>query len=343
MILAGDIGGTSTRLALFNVSGKTLAAVAEAKYHSREHAGLDEIVKTFLAAQRCDRQSLGIAHAAFGIAGVVREGKVRTVNLPWVVDAQQLSAEIGGAEVHLLNDLEANAHGIPALGPNDLETLNAGRPDARGNAAVISAGTGLGEAGIYFDGRELHPFACEGGHTDFGPRDSLEAELLLHLKDKFVQGSAGHVSYERLVSGPGLQNIYEFLRDTGRGNETPEVTAAMRQEDPAAAISQAALSDSSSLCVQAVDIFVSLYGAEAGNLALKMMATRGVYVGGGIAPRIISKLKEPLFREAFCAKGRHRPLLELIPVRVIMNDQTALLGAARFAAIQAGLLAPWSG
>lgn len=342
MILAGDIGGTSTRLALFNVSGNTLVAVTEVKYHSREHAGLDEIVKTFLAAQRCDGQSLGIKHAAFGIAGVVREGKVHTVNLPWVVDAQQLLAEIGGAKVHLLNDLEANAHGIPALGPDDLVTLNAGKPDIRGNAAIISAGTGLGEAGIYFDGRELHPFACEGGHTDFGPRDPLEAEMLLYLKDKFVQGSAGHVSYERIVSGPGLRNIYEFLRDTGRGKETPEVTAAMQAGDPAAAITHAALAGSCPLCVQTLDMFVSLYGAEAGNLALKMMATRGVYVGGGIAPRIISKLKEPRFRESFCAKGRHRPLLELIPVRVIMNDQTALLGAARFAAVQAGLLAPWN-
>ena len=179
-----------------------------------------------------------------------------------------------------MNDLEANAHGIPALGPNDLVTLNAGQPDARGNAAIISAGTGLGEAGIYFDGRELHPFACEGGHTDFGPRDPLEAEMLLHLKEKFAQGSAGHVSYERIVSGPGLRNIYEFLRDTGRGKETPEVTAAMQAGDPAAAITHAALAGSCPLCVQTLDMFVSLYGAEAGNLALKMMATRGRVRGG---------------------------------------------------------------
>ncbi len=183
-------------------------------------------------------------------------------------------------------------------------TLNAGKPDPQGNAAIISAGTGLGEAGIYFDGQQLHPFACEGGHTDFGPQDQLETELLLHLKEKFAQDSDGHVSYERLVSGPGLQNIYEFLRDTGRGKETPEVTAAMQSADPAAVISQAALAGTCALCVQAMDMFVSIYGAEAGNLALKMMATRGIYIGGGIAPRIISKLKEPRFREAFL---RQRP------------------------------------
>jgi glucokinase len=341
MILAGDIGGTSTRLALFDVKNGQLSPLVESKYHSREHLGLDEIVKTFVAAQPCDGRKLPIEHAAFGIAGVVREGQVHTVNLPWVVSAAQLAKELKLNEVHLLNDLEANAHGIPALGPNDLVTLNAGKPDPQGNAAIISAGTGLGEAGIYFDGEQLHPFACEGGHTDFGPQDQLETELLLHLKEKFAQDSDGHVSYERVVSGPGLRNIYEFLRDTGRGKETPEITAAMQSGDPAAVISKAALAGSCALCVQAMDVFVSIYGAEAGNLALKMMATRGICIGGGIAPRIISTLKEPRFREAFCAKGRHRPLLEMIPVQVIMNDQTALRGAARFAAVRAGLLAPW--
>jgi glucokinase len=343
MILAGDIGGTSTRLALFEVVGGKLVPRAQAKYPSREHKGLDEIVQAFVASQRAAGATQPIEHAAFGIAGPIRDGRVHTSNLPWIIDARELSRELKVAEVHLLNDLEANAYGIAELGSSDFVTLNAGQADPRGNAAIISAGTGLGEAGIYFDGQQLHPFACEGGHSDFSPRDALEAELLLHLKEKFSQSSAGHVSYERVLAGPGLHNIYEFLRDTGRGQQSPELAAALAHEDPSAVISKAALEGSSQLCVQAMDMFVSFYGAEAGNLALKMMSTRAVYVGGGIAPKIIRKLQEPRFLEAFCDKGRLKPVLQLIPVRVIMNDQTALLGSARFAAVRAKLLPPWNG
>ena len=218
MLLAGDIGGTSTRLALFDIVADKLTVVALTKYHSRDHAGLEEIVRAFLT----DRQvqlTAPIAHSAFGIAGPVREGKVHTSNLPWVVDAAELAANLKIADVHLLNDLEANAAGIAALAPADFVTLNAGQRDRHGNAAIISAGTGLGEAGIYFNGRQLYPFACEGGHSDFSPRDSLEAELLSYLREKFVQTSAEHVSWERVLSGPGLHNIYEFLRDTSAGKK----------------------------------------------------------------------------------------------------------------------------
>ncbi len=341
MLLAGDIGGTSTRLALVQANAGKLRVVVQAKYKSREHQGLDEIVKAFISEQQAAGHNEKIEHAAFGIAGPIRGGRVRTPNLPWIVDAAQLATELKVADVHLLNDLEANANGIPVLESIDFVTLNVGKPDLEGNAAIISAGTGLGEAGIIFDGKQLHPFACEGGHSDFSPRDELESELLMHLREKFRDASQGHVSYERVLSGPGLVNIYEFLRDSGRGKETSEIAEAMQTNDPAAVISKAALAATCALCVQAMNLFVSFYGAEAGNLALKILSTRAIYIGGGIAPKIISKLKEPIFLEAFQAKGRMRPLMTAMPIHVIMNEYTALLGAARYAAQFAGLVSPW--
>lgn len=337
MILAGDIGGTSTRLALFSIEQGKLVQAALKKYHSRDHQALAEIVKVFTR-----EHPENVEHAAFGIAGPVRGGKVHTPNLPWTVDAEMLSQTIGVADVHLLNDLEANAHGIPVLSATDFETLNPGNCDKAGNAAVISAGTGLGEAGIIFDGQKLHPFACEGGHCDLAPRDDREIALLDYLRKRFMTNDGDHVSFERVVSGPGLVNVYEFLRDTGQEKESPAVVEAMRTGDAAAAISKAALDGSCPLCIQAMSIFVSMYGAAAGNLALKMLATRGVYLGGGIAPKILKVLKSPAFFEAFCAKGRMRPLMEQIPIYVILNEYTALLGSARYAAERAGLLPPWT-
>jgi glucokinase len=328
MILAGDVGGTSTRLGFFEAARGRVQPVVEQTYHSREHAGLGEIVRAFVAAH-----DLRPAHAAFGIAGPVRRGVVRTPNLPWVVEAARIAADLGLDEVTLLNDLEANAYGVWELSPADFAVLNAGASCPTGNAAIISAGTGLGEAGFYWDGRQHHPFACEGGHADFAPRSDVEAELFLHLWKKL-----GHVSWERVLSGPGLYVLYEFLRDTGRGKEEPRVRARMASEDPPVVVSQEGLAGTCALCVQALDLFVSLYGAEAGNLGLKVLATAGVYVGGGIAPKIIEKLRKPAFLEAFTSKGRMKALLEGIPVRVILNDRTALLGAARCAAQRAGVL-----
>ena len=328
MILAGDIGGTSTRLAFFKVQAGRLTPVVEAKYPSREHQSLNEIVSAFVSAH-----TFTVQHACFGIAGPVRYGRVETSNLAWVVDAETLAHELGLEKVGLINDLEANAYGIAALEEKDFAVLNAGAPDSRGNAAVISAGTGLGEAGLFWDGQRYHPFACEGGHADFSPRNELEVELFRYLMGKF-----GRVSYERALSGPGLHQIYQFLRDTGRGEEPAWLIEEMRRQDPSALISQVGLEGRSALCVQALDLFIALYGAEAGNLALKMMATGGLYVGGGIAPKIIEKLRGPAFMEAFTAKGRFKSLLEAIPVRVILNDKTALLGAARYPALQASLI-----
>lgn len=324
MILAGDIGGTHTRLALFTVKGERLTSAIEETFPSRAYSGLAEIVSQFMSAHK-----LSVSSACFGIAGPVRHGRSETTNLPWVVEARQLASALGIPIVLLINDLEANAYGIATLEPSEWVVLNAGAPNAVGNAAVIAAGTGLGEAGLYWDGKSYRPFATEGGHTDFAPRTALEVELLRFLLVRFER-----VSYERVLSGPGLLNIYQFLRDTGRGEEPAWLTEELRHQDPAAAITQAALADQCALCEQALDLFVSLYGAEAGNLALKIMATGGVFVGGGIAPKIIPRLTTSTFMEAFLAKGRMRPVLEAIPVRVILNDRAALFGAARCAMLR---------
>ena len=325
MILVGDIGATNSRLAVFAECGGRLEPVVEATYPSRDHVNLETIIKQFVSSH-----ALPIDVACFGIAGPVRHGRSETTNLPWVVDARELAQALHIRAVGLLNDLEAHAYGIAMLAPEDFVTLNQGVPDATGNAAVIAAGTGLGEAGLYWDGLQHRPFAGEGGHSSFAPSDPLQVELLNFLSHEF-----GHVSWERVLSGPGLHNIYRFLRDTGRGEEPDWLTREMQQHDPPAVISQMALAGTSTLCRQALDLFVTLYGAEAGNLALKIMAIAGVYVGGGIAPKIIRKLTDSTFIHAFAAKGRLKPLLQAIPVRIIMNDKVALLGAARFATLQA--------
>jgi glucokinase len=318
MILAGDIGGTSTRLALFDTAGGAVRAVAQERYPSRNYPGLSEIVRTFTAAN-----PQPIDDACFGIAGPVREGRVETPNLPWVIEASVLATQLALRRVTLLNDLEANAWGVFTLREDDFATLARGAPASDGNAAIISAGTGLGEAGYHGDGSNLHPFASEGGHADFAPHDELTIELF-----RWLHRRHGHVSWERVVSGPGLVNIFTFLREVKHGEVSPQLAEAMREGDPAAAISNAALEETSGLAVRALDLFVALYGAEAGNLALKMKATRGVWIGGGIAPKILPRLKRPGFLEAFHDKGRFRAFLEAIPVRVILNDATALRGAA---------------
>lgn len=322
MILAGDIGGTHTRLAFFERDPAEAQPLAIEVFPSREYGGLGEIARKFL-----DGHKLRAKSACFGIAGPVRRGRVAVSNLPWVVDAGELAASLSIASVALINDLEANAYGIDVLSPLDFVVLNPGAADAAGNQALIAAGTGLGEAGIAATPTGRRPFATEGGHTDFGPRNELEIELLRYLLPRF-----GHVSYERVLSGMGLESIYQFFRDTGRGVETQELAAEMASGDPGAVISRHGLAGGSDLCVQVLDLFVSLYGAEAGNLALKVMATGGVFIGGGIAPKILPKLQQPAFLEAFFDKGRMGKILKEMPVRVITNDKTALLGAARYAA-----------
>ena len=325
MILAGDIGGTNARLAFFQTQNGHLHLVSERVFPSREHSELGEIVSKFLE-DSATRPEV----ACFGIAGPVRNGRVETSNLPWVVEQSRLAQQTHLPAILLINDLEANAWGIGALGSEDLVTLNAAPGPATGNQAVISPGTGLGEAGLFWDGSQHQVFACEGGHTDFAPRGELQTELLRFLEQRF-----GHVSYERILSGPGLVNAYEFLRHSGCAPESSEMAAAVAHGDAAAAISKAALDDSSPLAVQALDLWISVYGAESSNLALKVMATGGMFLGGGISPKILSKLKGPRFMEAFLDKGRMRALIESIPVRVVTNDKAALLGAARCAAVRA--------
>jgi glucokinase len=324
MILAGDIGGTNTRLAFLQGTADHLEAVRIEIFPSPQFSGLGELVKKFLSAhpQKVDA-------ACFGLPGAVVNGRVETTNLPWVVDARQIAADLNMPSITLINDLFANAHGIPLLGETDLVVLNPGVAINTANRALISAGTGLGEAGLYADGRGgYHPFPSEGGHCDFAPRNDLEMDLLRYMLGRFE-----HVSYERVLSGPGLHNIYLFLRETGRGEEPGWLAEQIAQGDPSAAISKSALEGTSAISVQALDIFVSIYGAESGNLALKMLATGGMYVGGGIAPKIIRKLSSTAFMKAFTAKGRSSGVLKDVPVRVITNDKTALLGAGRVAAL----------
>ncbi|MGE0684457.1 MAG: glucokinase [Candidatus Binatia bacterium] len=325
MILAGDIGGTNTRLAFFREEGNRLLSVHEETFPSRTHSGLAAIVQQFLLMHK-----FSPAIACFGVAGPVKNGRGETTNLPWIVDAKLLSDELHIPTVLIINDLEAAAYGVTILAPTEWAVLNTGAPDAVGNAAVIAAGTGLGEAGLYWNGQSYRPFATEGGHTDFAPRSPLEIELLRFLLARFDR-----VSYERVLSGPGLVNIYQFLRETGRGDEPTWLAEELRLHDPAAVISQAALAERSALCMQALDLFVAIYGAEAGNLTLKLMATGGIFIGGGIAPQIVPKLMTPTFMQAFLTKGRMRPVLEATPVRVILHGQTALLGAARCAMLHA--------
>jgi glucokinase len=326
MILAGDIGGTNARLAYFQPQNGHLRLVSERVYPSREHSELGEIVTQFLEDSDTRPEV-----ACFGIAGPVRNGRVETSNLPWIVEQSRLAKQIHLPATLLINDLEANAWGIAALAAADLVPLNKVSGPTVGNQGVIAPGTGLGEAGLFWDGTRHHVFACEGGHTDFGPQGDLQIELVRFLERRF-----GHVSYERILSGPGLVNVYEFLLESGCGKEAPELAAAIQKGDPAAAISRAAVDNSCPLAVKALDLWVAVYGAEAANLALKVMATGGLFLAGGISPKILTKLTGPAFMKSFVEKGRLRPLLESIPVQVVMNDKAGLLGAARCAAVRGG-------
>lgn len=318
-VLAGDIGATHARIAVFAADPRV--PVAFESYRSREHHGLGEILRAFLAAHPAE-----LENACFGVAGPVRAGRATATNLAWPIDARELAAAVGLESVALLNDLAASAYGIAELLPDDIETLNQGAPAPDGVVAVIAAGTGLGEAGLLVRGQRYEVIASEGGHADFAPRSELEVELW-----RYLAAEDPHVSYERVCSGLGLVNIYRFLRLRSETPEPPWLAHEIADRDPGAAISRAALEHRDSVCVQTLDMMVSIYGAEAGNLALKYLATGGVYLGGGIAPRILSKLRDGTFMCAFAAKGRFGALLSRVPVHVIVNERAALLGAAHYA------------
>lgn len=316
-ILSGDIGGTKTRLAVCRVENEQVTILRETEYPSRRFDSFELLLADFATSTTLP------LHACFGIAGPVQGRSVQTTNLPWLIDADALQARFGLKTCHLLNDLEATAWGIPALGQADLLILQAGDPDARGNAAVIAAGTGLGEAGLYWDGRHHLPFACEGGHASFSPQTELDVALL-----QFLQKRTAHVSWERVVSGMGLLDLHDFLRGYRQHPAPDWLVEQMKSGNAAASISQAALNGSEPVCVETLNFFLRLYGAEAGNLALKLMSLGGLHIGGGIAPKILPLLKNGVFMAAFLEKGRMRPVLEKMLVRVILNDRAALYGPA---------------
>jgi glucokinase len=326
MILVGDIGGTNTRLAFVDCQGAQSKIVVEQDYPSHDFAGLEDPVMAFVK-----REGRPVTQACFAVAGPVRRGRAVASNLPWVVEAGKLAKVLALKRVALINDLEAYAYGIAALSEDQFVVLSPGAKDASGNSAVIAAGTGLGQAGLFWDGSRYRPFAAEGGHSDFAPRNETEIELL-----RFLIKRHGRVSYERVISGMGLQNIYEFLVETGKvkepGGHKDELKA---KPDVPAAISHHAMEKNCPVCSPVMDIFVGVFGAESGNVALKMMATGGLYIGGGIAPKILPKLQTGAFMAAFQDKGRMKPLLESMPVKVVMNQKTGLLGAARCALVQA--------
>jgi len=321
MILAGDIGGTKTVLALFDGRTGPLMPVREATLASRQYARFEDVLQTFLG----DRAPGEIAAACFGVAGPVVDGRVVTTNLPWQLDEAALLLTIPTTRVRLLNDLEATAQGVLGLGPESLYTLQPGR-SRTGNIAVIAAGTGLGEALLVWDGSRHLVTASEGGHADFGPRSEIEVDLLQFLRKDHV-----HVSYERVVSGPGLRDIYRFVRATSGIAEPAWLTERMATGDPSAAIAAAGLGSEDVNATRALEIFVSAYGAEAGNLALKGLAVGGVFVAGGIAPKILPRLGDGPFVESFRSKGRMAELLADIPIQVVLESRTALLGAAQVA------------
>jgi glucokinase len=330
MILAGDIGGTKTNLAYFTEANGVLTQQFARSYSSKQHASLSAIIRQFIqeSPQMIDEASPKAGEAAFGIAGPVVNGRCEATNLPWVVDARSIASEFGVKTVGLLNDLEATAYGTLRLQEKDKLQLNVGVEQQHGAIGVIAAGTGLGEGGLVWNGASYQTLPSEGGHSDFAPRNELEMSLLRFLLTKYKR-----VSNERVVSGMGIVNIYQFFR-TQVNYAEPQWLAHEMAGDAAAAISNAALAGKDEACIKTMELFVSLYGAEAGNLALKLLSTSGMYIGGGIAPKILALLQQANFMDSFTNKGRLSGLVKNIPVYVVLNDKTALLGAAHYALTQ---------
>jgi len=318
-LLAGDVGATKTILGIYAAEKGPYEPLAEATFPSGQYADLVELVDTFLI-----QANLDVDQAVFGVAGLVIGGQATVTNVPWNIDEAELKEKLRLKSAILLNDLEAAAHGVPLLKPDELHTLNQGEPTPHGTKAVIAPGTGLGEAFLFWDGSQYQAHASEGGHTDFAPSNLFEDELLHYLRDQW-----GHVSYERICSGMGIPNIYAFLRDSGHAEEPAWLEEQLAvADDPTASIVTAALENRAQLCVDTLNLFCAVLGAEAGNVALTVMATGGVYLGGGIPPRIISALTSGPFMEAFRRKGRFSELMDRIPVYIILNTKIALMGAA---------------
>jgi glucokinase len=323
ILLAGDVGGTKTNLAVFTSKDKLRTPLLEAKLPSAHYQSLTALVKDFLS-----NVTYPIDRAVFGVAGPVANGKTKITNLPWIMQDRQLQAELNIPNVHLLNDLEAMANAIPLLESTDLYTVNPGKPVPHAPMAVIAPGTGLGEAFLAWDGTHYRTYPSEGGHADFAPRTPFELGLLVYMLERLQ-----HVSYEHICSGIGLPNIYTYLKESGTLEEPAWLAEQLAKvEDYTPIIINAALSeqDPSGICVATLKIFVSILGAEAGNMALKVLATGGVYLGGGISPRILPFLESGEFIRAFKNKGRFSDLLASTPVQVILNPKVGLIGAAAY-------------
>ena len=333
MILAGDVGGTKVHLALYNFVGGRLASVREHKFPAHEFNSLDEVVKAFQAQGKDEGE---IVAACFGCPGPVRDGRLKLTNLPWTLDARDLTKSLGIEHIFLINDLEANGYGIPELAPESIFTLHDGDAKSVGHRGLIAAGTGLGEALLIWDAKvQRHlPLPSEGGHVDFSARNEREIAMLEYLQRTLN----GRVSCERVVSGLGIKNIYGFLRDDVKMDEPQWLKDRLSAEDPNAVIGQCAEDGSSEICAETLRLFISAYGAEAGNVALKVLAMGGIYLGGGIAPKILKTMQSGEFMKAFLDKGRLSPLLHAVPVRIILDDTCALLGAAAYAEARAAEL-----
>ncbi|MDE1176576.1 MAG: glucokinase [Edaphobacter sp.] len=328
MILAGDVGGTKVHLALYDFAEGNLHAIRDEKFPAHQFGSLDEIVNKFLSGNEqfpaAKREE--ILAACFGCPGPVRDGRLKLTNLPWVLDARDLSKSLSIKHVFLINDLEANGYGIPELAADKIFTLHEGDANAVGHRGLIAAGTGLGQALLIWDGKRHNPIPSEGGHCDFAARSNREIAMLEYLRGTLK----GRVSFERVVSGLGIKNVYRFLREVEKLDEPKWLCDRMAGEDPNAVIGECAEDGSSSICFETMKLFASAYGAEAGNLALKVLATGGIYLGGGIAPKRLKTMQNGFFMQAFLDKGRMSPLLQSIPVRIILDDSCALLGAAAY-------------
>lgn len=332
MILAGDVGGTKVHLALYEFAQGRLQHVRDQKFPATQYDGLETVVREFLAAEAAAKDPAKSVYAAcFGVPGPVRDGRLKLTNLPWTLDSRELSKSLGIEHIFLINDLEANGYGIPELAGDQIFELHTGDPSAAGHRGLVSAGTGLGEAMLMWNGKSHLPIPSEGGHADFAARNTLEIELLEYL----MRELNGRVSWERVVSGIGLGNIYAFLRDAKKMDEPGWLSERMKTEDPNAVIGELGESGESELCARTLDVFASAYGAEAGNVALKVLANGGLYLGGGIAPKTLKKMEDGTFMKAFLDKGRLSGLLEHMPVRIILEARCALLGAAAYAEARA--------
>ncbi len=347
MILAGDVGGTKVHLALYSFESGKLRPVRDQKFPAAEHATLDDVVLKFLAEDpnasvaeagnpSNPNADHGVVAACFGCPGPVRDNRIKLTNLPWNLDVRDLARSLNIQHIFLINDLEANGYGIPELAPESIFTLHKADLSSVGHRGLISAGTGLGEALLIWDPhlRRHTPIPSEGGHCDFAPRTDREIALLQHLR----QTLSGRVSFERVVSGIGIKNVYAFLRDSEKMEEPAWLRDRLATEDPNAVIGSCAEDGSSPICFETMQIFSAAFGAEAGNIALKVLSTGGIYLGGGIAPKVIKTLQSGAFTDAFLDKGRMRPILEAMPVRVILDDTCALLGAAAYAEARASEL-----